>query len=143
MLQLNYACELELPRTFLTDGWDALAGLDKLQLLGVNIFALVRHSAGRSFTQLPSLTDLHVEMVGNLTGTHLSQEGLPPLPHLTRLVMTLPNTVSDRGMLVVLTASLLRGCATEHVCIQHRCRCRTPQAAYCCEHNLKYGLPSL
>lgn len=98
-LQLDYDLgELQLGMRFLdenpTAGKEALAGLKQLQLLAVNVFALVRHSAYSGLTQLSNLTDLHVEMVGNLTGTLLAAAGLPHLPHLTKLVMTLPISVS-------------------------------------------------
>jgi len=46
-------------------------------VLHVNVFALVRHAAYSSLTQSCVLRELHIEMVGNLTGTHLTAKGLP------------------------------------------------------------------
>ena len=63
-------------------------------MLALPIDALVRHTRGRAalaaLRALPALRELHVSMHGNLAGTHVEASGgLPPLPQLTRLVMTL------------------------------------------------------
>ena len=62
-----------------------------LQVLGVNIFGLVRHAAHP--VHLSSLRELHVEMVGSLEGSCLDPGGLPCLPCLTKLVMTIDTKV--------------------------------------------------
>lgn len=63
-----------------------------LQVLSCNIFALVRHAAVPS--NLTGLRELHLEMVGSVDDTHLSPAGLPTLPGLTKLVLTLDMKVS-------------------------------------------------
>lgn len=62
-----------------------------LQVLGCNIFALVRHAAHPQ--NLHSLRELHVEMVGSMEGSCIEPGGLLMLPQLTRLVMTINNQV--------------------------------------------------
>jgi hypothetical protein len=90
--------QLELPYGFVAEsppaGREALAGLSNLQLLDVNISSLVRHAAYSSLTSFVGLRELRVEMVGSLTRTHLDDRGLPLLPQLTRLVMSLSGVVS-------------------------------------------------
>jgi hypothetical protein len=103
-LQLDYdLAQLELSRSFLNEkppaGQEPLAQLTALQLLAVNIHALVRHASYPSLTQLAELRELHIDMVGNLTGTCISKGGgLPMLPHLTRLVMTIAPQVSHGAL---------------------------------------------
>lgn len=63
-----------------------------VQALAVNIFALVRHAAAPS--NLLGLRELHVDMVGSMEGSCLDPGGLPCLPQLTKLVMTINTKVS-------------------------------------------------
>ncbi|WIA32784.1 hypothetical protein OEZ86_005968 [Tetradesmus obliquus] len=86
--------QLELSNSFINEqppaGQEPLAQLTPLQLLAVNIPSLVRQAAYPSLTQLACLRELHIDMVGSLAGTCISSAGgLPTLPHLTRLVMTI------------------------------------------------------
>ncbi|WIA32785.1 hypothetical protein OEZ86_005968 [Tetradesmus obliquus] len=93
--QLDYdLAQLELSNSFINEqppaGQEPLAQLTPLQLLAVNIPSLVRQAAYPSLTQLACLRELHIDMVGSLAGTCISSAGgLPTLPHLTRLVMTI------------------------------------------------------
>jgi hypothetical protein len=63
-----------------------------VQVLAVNIFALVRHAAAPQ--NLLRLRELHVDMVGSMEGSCIDPGGLPCLPHLTKLVMTIDTKVS-------------------------------------------------
>lgn len=62
-----------------------------VQVLAVNIFALVRHAATPN--NLLGLRELHVDMVGSMEGSCIDPGGLPCLPHLTKLVMTIDTKV--------------------------------------------------
>jgi hypothetical protein len=105
-LQLDYdLAQLELSSSFINEqppaGQEPLAQLTELQLLAVNIHSLLRHAAYASLTQLASLRELHIDMVGNLTGTCIDRGGgLPMLPHLTRLVMTIAPQARNGGCLL-------------------------------------------
>lgn len=99
-LQLDYDLEqLELSSAFISGqppaGQEPLAQLAALRVLAANIPALVRHAAHSILTELASLRELHIDMVGNLTGTCISSSGgLPKLPYMTQLVMTIAPRVS-------------------------------------------------
>lgn len=71
-----------------------------LQVLCVNIWALVRH-VSQCPQHLTALQELHVDMVGGLSGTDLDPGGLTTLPHLTKLVMTLDTKVRGGGGVLV------------------------------------------
>lgn len=103
--QLDYnLSQLELSSSFINEqppaGQEPLAQLTTLQVLAANIPSLVRQAAYPSLTQLACLRELHIDMVGSLEGTCISSAGgLPTLPHLTRLVMTIAPQVRRQGRL--------------------------------------------
>ncbi|WIA12621.1 hypothetical protein OEZ85_006278 [Tetradesmus obliquus] len=95
--------QLELSSSFINEqppeGQEPLAQLTALQLLAANIPSLVRQAAYPSLTQLACLRELHIDMVGSLEGTCISSAGgLPTLPHLTRLVMTIAPQASYHSL---------------------------------------------
>lgn len=70
-------------------GIDGLAGLEKLQVLDVDIYNLDRHAGHLcSLTGLSTLRELRIEPFGErlLESVNL-RHGLPQLPHLTKLLI--------------------------------------------------------
>lgn len=84
---------LSTPSPGKTDHKQLHLRLPFLQVLCVNIFALVRHAAQP--LNLSLLRELHVDMVGSLDGSCIDPGGLPCLNQLTKLVMTIDTKVCE------------------------------------------------
>lgn len=78
---------------------DALAGLQHLAVVEVDIKCLAVHAAFGSLTQLTSLRELHIEMVGAIGGLASLRDGLPCLAGLS--LMELHTNVRAVRLLIV------------------------------------------